>query len=235
MSLARVRLALVSVLAATCVLAGGAGSSLALFSDASSTGANSLTTGYWSAFAVYLHNNPTPPIANTTAQYNLSATAAAPTATTLYRYDTNGANRAGRGISRTATPGPGLTTALAYVNWLTPAFASDFTIVTSATVGIWSAANTTAANRTGSLVVYLRDFNPSTGSYANIGTATYTATYRTGRTFYTTPVTVTLSAPYVLTAGHRLELKIESPSATSAVNMLVAYDTRTYVSSLTLS
>jgi predicted ribosomally synthesized peptide with SipW-like signal peptide len=226
---------LVSALAAACVLTGGTGSSLALFSDAASAGVNTLTAGYWSVFAVYLHNNPTPPTANTTAQYNLSATAVAPTATTLFRYDTNGANRAGRGIARTAAPGPGLTTALAYVNWLTPAFGSEFTIVSSATVDIWSATNTTAANRTGSLVVYLRDFNPSSGAYANVGSATYTATYRTGRTFYRTPVTVTMAAPYVLPAGHRLEVKIESPSGTAAADMLVAYDTRTYVASLTLS
>jgi predicted ribosomally synthesized peptide with SipW-like signal peptide len=233
-NLRRLRFGLVSALASACILAGGTGSSLALFSDAASAGSNSITAGRWTAYVLYLHSNPTPPTGNTTAKYDLSATAAAPTASTLYRYDTDGANRAGRGLTRTATPGSGLTTALAYVNWLTPPFASSFTIMSTATVGIWSATNTTAANRTGSIVAYLRDYDPVARSYVDVGSATYTAVYRTGRTFYSTPITISRATPYVVAAGHLLELKIEAPTASSTADMLLAYDTVPYPASLAL-
>jgi hypothetical protein len=232
--MSRVRSILLSTLAATCLLAGGTGSSMALFSGAASLGPNTITAGRWTAYVLYLHNNPSPPTGNTIAKYDLSATAVVPTASTLYRYDTDGANRAGRGLVRTAAPGPGLATAFAYANWLTPAFASDFTILSTATVGIWSATNTAAANRTGSIVAYLRDYDPVARTYVDVGSATYTAVHRTGRTYYSSPITISRATPYVVAAGHRLELKIEAPAATAATDMLVAYDTVTYPASIAL-
>jgi len=226
------RCLLALVLAAASAYCAGAGSSLALSTSAVTVGGNKLTSAVW---AFYLHNNPTPPVGNTTAQYNLTATTTASTAATLYNYDTNGANRPGRGINRTATPGPTLATALAYVNWRTTAFAVSQTMDTNVIVDTWSATNTTAAKRTGSLAVYVRDFNPSTSTYVEISNATLSGTYTAGRTYYERPITVTLSSAYTLAAGHQLEVKIESPSATSQDNMLVAYDTTTYRATVTIN
>jgi hypothetical protein len=53
-----------------------------------------------------------------------------------------------------------------------------------------------------------------------------------GRTYYERPISVAITGTYTLTAGHQLELKLESPQATSQNNMLVAYDTTTYPSVL---
>ncbi|HEX7491478.1 MAG TPA: hypothetical protein VF337_07220 [Candidatus Limnocylindrales bacterium] len=223
----RVRAVMVLGMAAVCLLWSGFGSAQAMFANSKSAGANSFTTGTW---AYYLHNNPTPPTANTTAQYNLTMTSTVPTATILRNYDTNGANRAGRGITRNNPPSPGLATALRYVNWRTPALASALTLSGAVTVDIWSATNATAANRTGSLIAYLRDYNPATGAYVEIANATRTATYASGGRYGETPITVTVTPAYTLPTGHMLELKIESPSATSNNNMLVAYDTTTYSS-----
>jgi len=214
-------------LSAACLLATGAGSALAVFNAGSASGANTITAGMW---AYYLHNNPTPPTANTTAQYNLSMTPTAPTATTLYRYDTNNANVAGRGITRNNPPSPGLLTAFRYVNWRTPALASAFTLGTTVTVDIWSETNTALANRTGSLIVYLRDYNPTAGTYVEIANNTRTATYPAGLTWYETPIQVTVPAGTTLASGHMLEVKIEAPTATAQNNMVVAYDTQTYPS-----
>jgi len=198
------------------------GSSLAQFSRSVAVGTNGITAGTW---AYYLHNNPTPPTANTTAQYNLAMTTTVPTATTLFNYDTNNANRPGRGITRNNPPSPGLATANRYVNWRTPGFGSALTLTGTVTVDIWSATNVATANRTGSLIAYLRDYNPVAGTYVEIANATYTGVYAAGRTYYERPIQVAVSPAYSIAAGHMLEVKLESPTATSQNNMLVAYDT----------
>jgi hypothetical protein len=224
--LARLRPALIVVLALAAITA-QFGTTLALFNRAVADGANTVTAGSW---AYYLHNNPTPPTANTTAQYNLTMTAAVPTVTTLYNYDTNNANRAGRGITRNNPPSAALLTAYRYVNWRTPVLAAALTLTGNVTVDVWSATNTGTANRNGSLIAYLRDYNPTAGTYTEIANATYTGAYAVGRTYYERPITVTVAAAYTLPAGHQLEVKLESPTATSQNNMLVAYDTTTYPS-----
>ena len=198
------------------------GTSLALFNRPTTVGANGFTAGTW---AYYLHNNPTPPTANTTAQYNLTMTTTVPTAATLFNYDKNNANRPGRGITRNNPPSAGLATAYRYVNWRTPALATALTLTGTVTVDLWSATNTATANRTGSLIAYLRDYNPATGTYVEIANATYTGAYAVGRTYYERPILVAVAPAYSLVAGHMLEVKVESPTATSQNNMLVAYDT----------
>jgi hypothetical protein len=198
------------------------GSTTALFNRTVAVGANGLSAGTW---GYYLHNNPTAPTGNTTAQYNLTMTTIKPTATTLYNYDTDSANRPGRGITRNNPPSAALTTAYRYVNWRTPALGSALTLTGTVTVDLWSATNTGTANRTGSLIAYLRDYNPTAGTYAEIANGTYTGAYAVGRTYYERPITVTVSPAYSIAAGHILEVKIESPRATSQNNMLVAYDT----------
>jgi hypothetical protein len=205
------------------------GTSQALFNSSRTVGSNSLTTGTW---AYYLHNNPTPPVANTTAQYNLTMTSTAPTKTGPYTYDTNSANRPGRGITRSNPPSPGLLTNFRYVNWRTPALAPALTLSGTVTVDIWSATNVGAANRRGSLIAYLRDYNPAAGTYVEIANATYTGTYAAGRQYYERPIVVTVAPAYTVAAGHMLEVKIESPTATSQNNMLVDYDTTTHPSLL---
>jgi hypothetical protein len=157
-------------------------------------------------------------------------TSVVPTAAVLYNYDTNNANRPGRGITRNNPPSPGLATAYRYVNWRTPALATALTLGTTVTVDVWSATNVGTANRTGSLIVYLRDYNPTAGTYVEIANNTRTGTYAAGRTWYETPVQVTVAAGTTVAAGHMVEVKIESPTATSQNNMLVAYDTTAYPS-----
>ncbi len=52
----------------------------------------------------YLHNNPTPPVGNTVSQVDLPMDTSAPTATTLYNYDTNRDSDPGRRLVLTADP-----------------------------------------------------------------------------------------------------------------------------------
>ncbi len=212
----------------------GAASTMAVFTDTASDGGNAIVAGYWADY--YLHNNPTPPTGNTTAQADLTATSTAPTQATLYNYDTNCTFRAGRRVRRQNPPSPGLTTACRYVNWRLPVQATALALAAGSTlrVDIWSATDTNRANRTGSLIAYLRDYDPGTGTYTEIANATYTASYPVQRNFYNTPFDVTISSAHTIAAGHQLELKIETPQATSRANMMVAYDTTSYPSFLSL-
>jgi hypothetical protein len=206
--------------------------SLARFTDSAADGGNAFTSSYWT---YYLHNNPTPPTGNTTAQANLTATTTASTQATLYNYDTNCDTRTGRLLTRLNPPAPGNTTTCYYVNWRLPVQTAALTLTGTVTADVWSATQTGTANRTGSIIAYLRDYNPAgAGSYVEIANATYTGVYAIGRTFYERPITIAIAGTYTVAIGHQLELKLESPRATSQQNMMVAYDTTTRSSYLRL-
>ena len=182
MSVRRLRVPLVLTLALATLLA-QAGSSLALFTESKAAAANTFSGGTW---AFYLHNNPTPPTANTTAQVNLAMNATVPTAATLYQYSTDCAARAGRRLTR-AAPSPTQATVCDYVNWRTAAQTAAMTLSGTVTLDIWATTDTTNTNRTGVLVAYLRDYNPTGGTYVEIANATDTNQYAVGRTtFYLT-------------------------------------------------
>jgi hypothetical protein len=224
---ARLRALLLLSLVAACLLMAGPGTSLARFTDSAAVGGNTLTTIYWT---YYLHNNPTPPTGNTTAQANLTATTTAYTQATLYNYDTNCDTRTGRLLTRLNPPAPGNTTTCYYVNWRLPAQVTALRLTGTVTADVWSATQTGVANRTGSIIAYLRDYNPTSGTYVEIANATYTGAYAVGRTFYERPITISIAGTYTVAIGHQLELKLESPQATSQNDMMVAYDTTTRAS-----
>ncbi|MFC1969494.1 hypothetical protein ACFLVF_03300, partial [Chloroflexota bacterium] len=55
---------------------------------------------HFRSYPLYLHNDPTPPTANTTAQDTLPMSTTAPTATTLYNYDEDYSSDLGRRIEQ---------------------------------------------------------------------------------------------------------------------------------------
>jgi hypothetical protein len=220
----RFRPLLVAVLAVFTMLPFGAGSALALLTDSATSDTNTLGTATWS---FNLHNNPTPPAGNTTAQFNLAMDATVPTAGTLYNYDTNcDTNRTGRTLNR-ITPSPTNTTACQYANWLSPVLPAPVALSGSLTLDAWVATNATQSNQTGALAIYVRDYNPASGTYATIASTVSTATYAAGRTFYERIVAVPVTGTVTVATGHRIELKLEASTA-GARNLMVAYDTSTY-------
>ncbi len=227
MSVRRLRVPLVLTLALATLLA-QAGSSLALFTESKAAAANTFSGGIW---AFYLHNNPTPPTANTTAQVNLAMNSTVPTATTLYEYSTNCVARAGRRLTR-AAPSPTQATACDYVNWRTATATAAMTLSGTVTLYVWATTDTAAANHQGVLVAYLRDYNPTGGTYVEIANATDTYTYPVGRTtFYARQILVAVTGTYTLAVGHQLEVKLEASNAGQNA-MLAAYDTAAYQSYL---
>jgi hypothetical protein len=219
-SIHRLRVPLILTLAFTTLLA-QAGTSLAMSTEWKAAAANTFGSSYW---AYFLHNNPTPPTANTTAKFNLAMDPTAPTAATLYDYDTNcGGSGSGRTLARVA-PSPTQATTCDYANWRTATLSSALTLTGNVTLDVWLETNTSTASRTGALAIYLRDYNPTSSTYTEITNLVSTSTYAVGLTWYERVITVTAS--YTLAVGHQLELKLEASTAGQA-SLLVAYDTTT--------
>jgi hypothetical protein len=226
---------LLAVVAATSFAAGRGATTLALWNTSASVTGNTFTTGTWSvATTYYLHNRPTPPTGNTTAQANLSMTVVVPTAGTLYNYDSNYNNTAGRRLQRSGS-GAGDTRLNYMTNWLSPAFATAHAMNGQVVLDFWSGVGANfRLNAEGVIVAYLRDYNPGTGTYTEIANATLTdADWQHGvRDWVRKQLSIGVSG-YVVPAGHQLELKLETAAAADA-NMQEAYDAAAYPSSLTV-
>ena len=211
------------------VTSGLASPSAATLTSTSSLAANVFGTGAW----YFLHNSPTPPTGTTTAVNNLAMGTPTPTQATLYNYDTNQDSLAGRVITKSGT-GAGDATLAHYANWRTAAFASSQLVNGSVTVHIWSGITGFPLAQKGVLIAYLRDFNPILSTYVEIANATLTdANWQAGSATWVQKSIVIPVANYTIPGGHRLELKVETTSASYA-NMVIAYDTTGYPSALSL-
>lgn len=202
---------------------------LGLFASSAVVGGNAFTAGTWLTSVHYLHNRPTPPTGNTTAQVNLGMDDVAPTAATLYRFSTDVGRDNGRIVLRSSN-GLAETDGTRYVNWRTPVAAALRQLAGTVTIGLWSQPRGQA--RPGSMTVYLRDWSAATGTYVELGSATYSsASWATGKAF----VQVTLSIPvnHDLAAGHAVELRVMAPS-TSANDITLAYDASGFASAIQL-
>ena len=225
----------VGVLATSFVAGRGIGGSAALFVSSAQNAGNVLTAGTWVVPSVTwtLHNNPTPPVGNTTAQANLTMNEDPALAATLYNYDTNADSSPGRRLQKTGT-GPGETVLARYAAWRSPVLTTARLINGSVTVLLWSAVANFSLNRAGSIVAYLRDYNPATGTYAEISSATRTSSNWQGGQSTWIPAGISIPVvSYTVPAGHRIELKVEA-TASAYTNMWIAYDTVSRASSMTL-
>ncbi len=216
--------ALATLLVSTGFAAGmGAGASAALLVSSASSGGNVFTTGSWAPVSLYLHNDPTPPSGPTVAKTPLRMDEVNPTATVLYDYDMNVDTGPGRAVARGGS-GPGEVDPLRYSAWRSPALTTARTLNGRASVTLWTAIPNFAGGRTGAIAVYLRDFDPASGGYTELGSLSRTtANWQKGSKGW-----IVFSGNITLTnrtvpAGHLLELKVEVPS-TSPGSMWLAYD-----------
>lgn len=210
-------------------LLGGATASVAFLTGGATTTA-SFATGTWSSATTrYLHNNPTPPVGNTTAQFNLALDGTIPTAGTLFNYDTNCDSVAGRVIQRNTGAVTEATTCR-YATWRTAAFAAAAVLSGTASLEISArkAGSTGGTNPT--LRAWLRDFDPGTGTYVELGNASLAITTDSTSPFALYTFSIPVSA--TVATGHRIELKLVALGGGRNVN--IAYDTAAYPSTLTI-
>ena len=180
-----------------------------------------------SSLTYYLHNNPTPPSANTAAQPVLPMDATAPTATTLYNYDTDRDSFAGLLIAKGAS-GPAESDSTKYQTWRTASLASDLTIDGMVSLTFWSGMKDFAPGKRGSVTAYLRDYSGS--SRTEICQGTLTQDSWQGASSSWVEKTLSFNCPsYEVVAGHRIELKL-TVSNSSDDDMWFAYDTTAYPS-----
>ena len=214
-------------------LLGGGQVALALFTDTEQVAATSTASGSFTATTYYLHNNPTPPTGNTVAQANLSMNTTAPTATTLFNYDTNLDSAPGRLIQRGGS-GAGETTLARYQNWRGPtAGLLGQNINATVTVEFWSAMPSFAQGTAGEVRVFLRDNDSVTGINLEIANTTISAAdWQAGASGWVKK-SASFTVNHLLLVGHRLEVKLLVGSGANS-DMLFAYDTTLYRSRVRL-
>jgi len=202
----------------------------ALFSDAQAVTDNTFTSGTWSVLTYYLHNNPTPPVGDTNVQANLLMDDVEPTASTLYNYDTNADSAAGRYVAK---GGSGTTTDLVkYQNWRTAALADPLVIDGMIELEFWSAIKDFGTGKAGDVGAFLRDFNPATSAYTEIGNATLAVSNWQGGSSTWVVNTISISVSnYTLQAGRQLDVRLVV-GGSSGDDMWFAYDTASYASEL---
>jgi len=208
----------------------GARATLALMTGSGTVSHNTITTGAWAtATTWYLHNNPTPPVANTTAQFNLALNGTAPTATTLVNYDTDCDARVGRSINR----GGGAVTetgACLYATWRSAALSAARTLNGTATLTIW--ARKSAANGSNpTLRAFLRVFDPGTSTYVALGSANVSVTNDSSTAWASYALNWSLASVSV-PAGRQIEIKIVATGSNRDPE--IAYDTTATATSLQL-
>jgi len=218
------------VVAAVAATVAGTQVVLARLVDAAPVTNSTFATGTWvTATTWYLHNNPTPPTANTTAQFNLAINATAPTATTLYNYDTNCECRTGRSINRNT----GLVSeagSCRYATWRSAALAAARTLNGTATLTVFARKASTGGTAP-NLRAFLRVFNPSTSAYTELGTANATIATESTLPFASYALSWTLASVSV-PVGRQVEVETVATGGTRDAE--VAYDTTAYASSLAL-
>jgi len=215
--------AIIALVAASSFL--GSRTTLALLTGtAASTG--TFAAGTWATPTTwYLHNEPTPPTGNTTAQFNLALNVTAPTAGTLYNYDTDCDSRAGRSIRR----GTGLvseTGTCMSATWRSAALGSGRILTGSGVLRV--RARKAAWGTAPTLRAFLRVFDPGTSVYTEISSASVAVTTTSWAAYTPTWALSGVSVP----AGRVIEIKIVATGGT--VIPEIAYDTTGYPSRLDL-
>ncbi len=196
------------------------------FSEATFSGSMPVTGNQLGAtsWLMYLHNNPTPPSGDTVAQFGLPASAAVPTATTLYNYDIDCDGRAGRTLLRGGGT-VGETGACAHATWRGPVYGSPILMDGTITLDIW-ARKTANGGAAPSLIAHLRAYDPVGGTYTEIGSGSV-AVSGNGFDPYTIGITV---INHTFTAGSQLELKLVASGGARDID--IAYDTVAYPAAL---
>jgi len=120
----------------------------------------------------YLHNNPSPPTADTDAQANLPMDDVQPTAEDLYNYDQNFDSSPGRRVEE-SRGGPDGLELKEYVNWQTAPYSSDTHFQGTAAVNLYVAPDGFNYDNEGKFTIYLRDYDPASGTYTEIASAEY--------------------------------------------------------------
>ena len=188
----------------------------------------------------YLHNDPTPPTSDTASHAVLTADTTAPTATTLFNYDTNRDSCTGLKIAEGGV-GAGESGVTLHQVWRTDPMPGVLLIAGDVTFKFWSALRdptdcSFVLAASGDATMFLRDHDGA-GSYKEIGSATtgVIADWQGGVSDFVEKTITISGVSYTVPTGHELEAKvIVSGAAITADAVWFAYDTTAFSSVVTL-
>jgi len=181
--------------------------------------ATPLPQGY---LTFYLHNNPTPPTADTASQPVLPMDLTDPSADTLYNYDTDRDAFPGLLIAKGGS-GADESDPTKYQAWRTSALPTDLIVQGDLTLKLWSGMKDFQGNNRGVITVYLRDFDGS--GYVEVGSSTLAESgWQSGSPSWVLKTLTFSVGPHTVASGHSLELKI-IVQGSSDDDMWFTYDT----------
>ena len=179
----------------------------------------------------YLHNNPTPPVGDTSRQAVLPLGETAPAGSVLYRYGQPG-NNPGL-LLRGTELGLAETIPDKYQAWRTIPLAQALTIQGDVLVDIWAGIKNFQVNQSGAMTVYLRDYDGS--SYTEIANGSiFAEDWQQGSGTFVPQTIIIPDLNYTVPAGHQLEARIIADTIKASKDMWLAYDTSGYPSVIRL-
>ena len=182
-----------------------------------------------SANLLYLHNNPTPPIGDTSPQPILPMDSTAPTATVLYNYDLPGAKP---GLEL-RTSSFGLSEPSEFQAWRTDPLAGPLDINGDVFIDIWGVLRQFQPDFSGAINMHLRDYDGM--FYTEIANGgVFGEDWQEGMNTFVKRTIIMPDVTYTLPAGHQLEARLIVDSIRSSKDMWFAYDTAAYPSVIKL-
>jgi hypothetical protein len=173
----------------------------------------------------YLHNDPTPPVGDTPSHVNLPMDSTIPVAATLFNYDTDRDNKPGLLVQKSPN-GILETDPKKYQVWRSAPLPEDLVIEEDSSVDFWAAVRNFEGGKRGEVMVFLRDRDPGTGGYAEIGSGTvFDPNWHQNAVGVFANNNITIADPdYIIPAGHQLEAKFVIDEKAQE-HMWFAYDT----------
>ncbi len=177
-----------------------------------------------SADCRYLHNNPTPPVANTVSQAVLPMDGQLPTAPFLYDYSTDRNGPAGLRVDKSSA-GLGELDPTKFQVWQSGPLPVDLPITGTVLIDMWAAIEDYTTGLVGAITVFLRDYDPTGPSHTEITDGTVFADdWQTGSGDFVEKMALVLGTNDMILAGHELEVWVVVDNL-SGQAMWLAYDT----------
>ena len=181
--------------------------------------------------SLFLHNNPTPPIADTAAQAVLPLDATATTATLLYKYSLP-SNNSGLLLKGTEL-GLGETDPTKRQVWSTGILASPLVIAGDVFIDIWAAIRNFQLSQSGAMTMYLRDYDGATYTEISNGSV-FAVDWQEGAGTFVERTIMMADVNYTVPAGNEMEVRLIVDTIKASKDMWIAYDTVSYPSVIKL-
>ncbi len=176
----------------------------------------------------YLHNNPSPPSGDTASQLNLPLDSTAPTAGTLFNYDSDRDSFPGLEMKKDGT-GFGETDPKKYQKWVSAPFSLSTSISGAPQLVFWSASKNFNPGKRGDVAAYLVATNGSSTHWSISGSLQNSDWQGGSGTWVQNTLTFNMPSPADIPASYWLELVIVVQNS-SGGDMSFAYDTTSYSS-----